>query len=42
MIKLHITDDQELYLEGLTLLLNKQDGMSVTGTSLSGLSLLET
>src|SRR5688572_7436411 len=41
MIKLHITDDQELYLEGLTLLLNKQEGMSVTGTSLSGLQLLE-
>ncbi|HTE26577.1 LuxR C-terminal-related transcriptional regulator [Flavitalea sp.] len=41
MIKLYITDDQELYLEGLTLLLNKQEGMSVTGTSLSGLALLE-
>ncbi|MHA4843662.1 response regulator transcription factor [Flavitalea antarctica] len=41
MIKLHITDDQELYLEGLTLLLNKQEGMSVTGTCLSGQSLLE-
>ena len=41
MIKLYITDDQELYLEGLTLLLNKQEGMSVTGTSLSGIALLE-
>ena len=41
MIKLYITDDQELYLEGLTLLLNKQEGMSVAGTSLSGTALLE-
>jgi two-component system response regulator NreC len=41
MIKLHITDDQELYLEGLTLLLNKQEGMSVSGTCPSGQALLE-
>ena len=41
MIKLYITDDQELYLEGLTLLLNKQEGMTVTGTSLTGQGLLE-
>ncbi len=41
MIKLYITDDQELYLEGLTLLLGKQEGITVTGTSLSGLALLE-
>jgi two-component system, NarL family, response regulator NreC len=41
MIKLYITDDQELYLEGLTLLLNKQPDVSVTGTSLSGTDLLE-
>jgi two-component system, NarL family, response regulator NreC len=40
MIKLYITDDQELYLEGLTLLLNKQEGMSVTGSSLAGNDLL--
>ncbi|RYY31645.1 MAG: response regulator transcription factor [Chitinophagaceae bacterium] len=41
MIKLYITDDQELYLEGLTLLLNKQEGLIVSGTSLSGMRLLE-
>jgi two-component system, NarL family, response regulator NreC len=41
MIKLYITDDQELYLEGLTLLLNKQEGISVVGTSLTGHGLLE-
>jgi two-component system, NarL family, response regulator NreC len=41
MIKLYITDDQELYLEGLTLLLNKQEGLSVAGTSLTGHGLLE-
>ena len=41
MIKLYITDDQELYLEGLTLLLSKQEGMTVTGTSLTGTELLD-
>ncbi|MET0241964.1 MAG: response regulator transcription factor [Flavitalea sp.] len=41
MIKLYITDDQELYLEGLTLLLNKQENISVSGTSLSGHDLLQ-
>jgi two-component system, NarL family, response regulator NreC len=41
MIKLYITDDQELYLEGLTLLLNKQEGLTVSGTSLSGTRLLD-
>ncbi len=41
MIKLYITDDQELYLEGLMLLLNKQEGLTVSGSSLSGTRLLE-
>ncbi|RYG05779.1 MAG: response regulator transcription factor [Chitinophagaceae bacterium] len=41
MIKLYITDDQELYLEGLTLLLNKQENIQVSGTSLSGHDLLQ-
>jgi two-component system response regulator NreC len=41
MIKVFITDDHEMYLEGLALLLNKQEGIKVTGTALSGISLLE-
>lgn len=40
MLKLFITDDHEIYLEGLTLLLNKQNGIQVTGTALSGKDLL--
>ena len=41
MIKVFITDDHEMYLEGLALLLSKQNGIKVTGTALSGNSLLE-
>ncbi|WP_315820506.1 response regulator transcription factor [Paraflavitalea speifideaquila] len=41
MLKLFITDDHELYLEGLTLLLNKQEGMQVVGSALTGESLLQ-
>ena len=40
MVKVFITDDHELYLEGLTLLLNKQEGIQVVGSALSGESLL--
>lgn len=40
MIKVFITDDHELYLEGLCLLLKKQEGVEVVGTSLSGKELL--
>lgn len=41
MLKVFITDDHELYLEGLTLLLNKQDGITVIGSALTGGSLLQ-
>ncbi|HLK30079.1 MAG TPA: response regulator transcription factor [Puia sp.] len=41
MIKVFVTDDHEMYLEGLALLLNKQTGISVIGTALSGTELLE-
>lgn len=40
MLKLFITDDHEIYLEGLTLLLNKQNGIQVMGSALSGKDLL--
>ena len=40
MIKVFLTDDHEMYLEGLALLLNKQKGIRVIGTALSGSSLL--
>lgn len=40
MLKVFITDDHELYLEGLTLLLNKQQGIQVVGSALSGEALL--
>jgi two-component system, NarL family, response regulator NreC len=40
MIKVFITDDHELYLEGLCLLLKKQEGVEVVGTCLSGKELL--
>lgn len=40
MLKVFITDDHEIYLEGLTLLLNKQDGIQVAGTALTGKELL--
>jgi DNA-binding NarL/FixJ family response regulator len=40
MIRVFITDDHEIYLEGLSLLLNKQDGIEVIGTATSGRELL--
>jgi len=40
MIRVFITDDHEIYLEGLALLLGKQEGIKVVGTSLSGKDLL--
>ena len=41
MIRVFITDDHEIYLEGLSLLLGKQDGIEVIGTATSGKGLLE-
>ena len=41
MIRVFITDDHEIYLEGLTLLLGKQDGIEVIGTATSGKELLD-
>jgi len=41
MIKVFVTDDQELYLEGLVLLLNKQPDIRVVGSALSGDELLQ-
>jgi two-component system, NarL family, response regulator NreC len=41
MIRVFITDDHELYLEGMSLLLNKQEGIQVIGSALSGESLLQ-
>ena len=40
MLKVFITDDHELYLEGLVLLLNKQTGIEVIGSATTGESLL--
>ncbi len=40
MIRVFITDDHEIYLEGLALLLGKQDGIEVIGTAISGKDLL--
>lgn len=40
MIRVFITDDHEIYLEGLALLLSKQQGIEVTGTASSGKELL--
>lgn len=40
-IKVYLTDDHELYLEGLCLLLNKQEGIQVVGNSLTGHGLLQ-
>jgi DNA-binding NarL/FixJ family response regulator len=40
MLKVFITDDHELYLEGLVLLLNKQTGIEVIGSAFTGQSLL--
>jgi two-component system response regulator NreC len=41
MIRVFITDDHEIYLEGLALLLGKQEDIEVTGTATSGKELLE-
>src|SRR5258708_39024671 len=41
MVKVFVTDDHEIYVEGLVLLLNKQKDVKVTGTALTGKSLLE-
>jgi DNA-binding NarL/FixJ family response regulator len=41
MIRVFITDDHEIYLEGLALLLGKQDGIEVIGTAATGKELLE-
>jgi len=41
MVKVFITDDHEMYLEGLALLLDKQEGIKVTGTALSATELLQ-
>ncbi|QEC42187.1 response regulator [Pseudobacter ginsenosidimutans] len=41
MVKVFITDDHELYLEGLTLLLGKQEGIQVVGTAMNGGHLLK-
>src|ERR1700749_562860 len=40
MIRVFITDDHEIYLEGLALLLSKQAGIEVIGTAASGKELL--
>jgi two-component system response regulator NreC len=40
MIRVFITDDHEMYLEGLALLLGKQQGIEVIGTARSGKELL--
>lgn len=41
MIRVFITDDHEIYLEGLSLLLGKQEGIEVIGTATSGKELLQ-
>jgi two-component system, NarL family, response regulator NreC len=41
MINVFIVEDHELYLEGLALLLNKQDGIKVCGTASNASSLLD-
>lgn len=40
MIRVFITDDHEIYLEGLALLLGRQNGIEVAGTVASGKGLL--
>lgn len=42
MVKVLLTDDHELYLEGLGLLLNKQPGINVVAQCANGKALLET
>ncbi len=41
MIKVFVTDDHELYLEGLCLLLKKQEGIEVVGSCLNAEDLLK-
>ena len=41
MIKVFVTDDHELYLEGLCLLLKKQEGIEVVGNCLNAEDLLQ-
>ena len=41
MTRVFITDDHEMYLEGLSLLLQKQPAVEVTGTSLTANGLLD-
>jgi DNA-binding NarL/FixJ family response regulator len=41
MIKIFITEDQELYLEGLTLLLNNHPQINVCGTAVNATELLQ-
>jgi two-component system, NarL family, response regulator NreC len=41
MIRVFIIDDHEIYLEGLALLLNKQEDVEVIGTAISGRQLLD-
>jgi len=41
MIRVFIIDDHEMYLEGLALLLNKQEDVEVIGTATSGRQLLD-
>lgn len=41
MIRVFITDDHEIYLEGLSLLLSKQNGIEVIGTATTGKELLD-
>lgn len=41
MIKIFITEDQELYLEGLTLLLNNHPQINVCGTAVNATALLQ-
>jgi DNA-binding NarL/FixJ family response regulator len=40
MMNLFITEDQEMYLEGLTLLLRRKNDISITGTAANGNELL--
>jgi two-component system response regulator NreC len=40
MVRVFITDDHEIYLEGLSLLLGKQDDIAVIGTAATGQQLL--
>src|SRR5262245_33971619 len=39
MIRIYITEDHEMYLEGLTLILGKEKDIEVTGNSKDGKSL---